>query len=391
MNIILYNPLGATKGHAQEYVDNICSGLVENGAKVALVTIDSYKIEDENIRHKVSTYTFKGNSNEVHSNRSSVINNLRYALWLIGATTFSLLSLIRGIRSERPSSCLFIGGSSLVNSFFLPFLKLFFPKIKFALTLHNVDFDWKLHRGNVLKQAYKLMQLYATKLLCTMNIYIFTHGELMVNKTIKYLGSCKDKVGYYPVPTTSSAHFNPSNCKSKKVQPIILFFGVIRHDKGLDILTNALKQVLDLDWKLVIAGSCEQVGEEYVAECISILPKERVEMDLKYFSNYDRDEYFCNCSIVCLPYRRSFQAQSVVMVDAMRFHKPVIATLESQNGYNTKKYKTGWVFESENIPQLVEVLKKALAYDNFLSSDGYKQFNSDHQPKKVAEKIMKMI
>ena len=52
MNIILYNPLGATKGHAQEYVDNICSGLVENGVKVALVTIDSYKIEDENIRHK---------------------------------------------------------------------------------------------------------------------------------------------------------------------------------------------------------------------------------------------------------------------------------------------------------------------------------------------------
>lgn len=389
MKIILYNPLGATQGHAQEYVDNICAGLISQNAEVFLVTTNDYEIQQPEIRNNVIKYSYMLGESEVIGGAGNIANSVRYGFWLMKTGFRSFSTLARSIKERKPEVCLMIGGSSLINAVALPFFVMRFRKVKFGLTLHNVDLDWRLHRGNFAKKYYKMLQIIFTKICGRMGVTLLCHGEYMMERAQNFLKSNSFDFNYYPVPSTISNLKNDTGSKKHDV-PVILFFGVIRHDKGLDILTTALKEILDLDWHLVIAGSADQVGEKYVYDCVDILPSRRVTTDLRYFTNTERDSYFLDSTIVCLPYRSTFIAQSVVMIDAMRFKKPVITSNESENGYNTNKYSTGWSFESENISALTDVLRLSLREHADVKNRGFEQFNHDHTPEAVGQKILKI-
>jgi glycosyltransferase involved in cell wall biosynthesis len=390
MKITLYNPLGATQGHAQEYIDNICAGLISQDAEVILVTTHDYEIEDNELRARVTKDTFILGEGEVFGGAGSIINSLRYGFWLIKTGYKSFNTLSKSIKHRQPDVCIMVGGSSLVNSIMLPFFVIRFRKVKFALTLHNVDLDWRLYDGNLIKKCYKMLQLFFTKVSGIMGVTLLCHGEYMMMKAKEYLKSNRFDINYYPVPS-SIINLEKDLIPKKNKVPIILFFGVIRHDKGLDILVKALKEILDLDWKLVVAGSAEQVGKKYVFDCIKSLPSNRVTTKLRYFTNQERDYYFAASSIVCLPYRKTFLAQSVVMIDAMRFKKPVITTNKSENGFNTRKYNTGWSFESENTTDLIVAIKESLIHYASFKNEGFNKFNYDHTPKAVGQKIIKIF
>ncbi|MDA8893889.1 glycosyltransferase [Amylibacter sp.] len=389
MKITLYNPLGATQGHAQEYVDNICAGLISQDTEVILVTTDDYEIAQQEIRNSIIKYAYILGEAEVFGGAGNVLNSLRYGFWLIKTGFKSFSTLAKSIKDQKPDVCLMIGGSSLINAVVLPFFVMRFRKVKFGLTLHNVDLDWRLHHGNFVKKYYKILQIIFTKASGCMGVTLLCHGEYMMARAQEFLKSTSFDFNYYPVPSTISNL--KIDVRSEKLSvPVILFFGVIRHDKGLDILVSALKEILDLDWHLVIAGSSEQVGAKYVLDCIDPLPSNRVTTDLRYFTNQERDDYFVRSSIVCLPYRKTFIAQSVVMIDAMRFKKPVITTDDSENGFNTRKYATGWSFESENVRALIDTLRRSLSKREDIKNEGFEKFNYDHTPKAVARKIMKI-
>jgi glycosyltransferase involved in cell wall biosynthesis len=78
------------------------------------------------------------------------------------------------------------------------------------------------------------------------------------------------------------------------------------------------------------------------------------------------------------------------MIDAMRFKKPVITTHDSENGFNTRKYGTGWSFESENIIELTNTLRRSLSYHTDIKKEGFEKFSFDHTPEAVGKKIMKI-
>ena len=382
MKITLYNPLGATQGHAQEYIDNICAGLVFQGAEVVLVTTDDYEIADPELKEQIT----KG---EVFGGAGSTIKSLRYGLWLLKTGINSFSTLTDSLHQRKPDVCLMVGGSSLVNAVILPFFVVRFRDIKFGLTLHNVDLDWRLHDANFVKKIYKFLQVFFTKLTGRIGVNLLCHGEYMMMRAQGFLKSKKYKIDHYPVPSVKIQRSDTE--RTSPSVPVILFFGVVRHDKGLDILANALKELTALSWHLVVAGSADQVGQNYVHDCIKQLPTDRVTTDLRYFSNQQRDEFFEEASLVCLPYRKTFIAQSVVMVDAMRFGKPVVTTKDSENGFNTIKYGTGWTFESENVEELVSTLKTGLVGLSSIEVVNFEKFNDDHTPETVGKKILSIF
>jgi hypothetical protein len=79
------------------------------------------------------------------------------------------------------------------------------------------------------------------------------------------------------------------------------------------------------------------------------------------------------------------------MIDAMRFKKPVITTNKSENGFNTRKYNTGWSFESENTTDLIVAIKESLIHYASFKNEGFNKFNYDHTPKAVGQKIIKIF
>ena len=103
----------------------------------------------------------------------------------------------------------------------------------------------------------------------------------------------------------------------------ILFFGLIREYKGLDILLEAFR-TLPHDYQLIIAGEPYGSFEKY-SRIIDTLPgKDRIFMDLKYIKDSEVADYFSAADVAVLPYRSA--TQSGISSVSYHFEIPMIVT-----------------------------------------------------------------
>ena len=103
----------------------------------------------------------------------------------------------------------------------------------------------------------------------------------------------------------------------------ILFFGLIRTYKGLDILLEAFGKLPD-DYQLIIAGEPYGSFEKY-QEIIDRLPnKDRVYASLKYIKDSEVKDYFSATDLAVLPYRSA--TQSGISSVSYHFEVPMIVT-----------------------------------------------------------------
>ena len=103
----------------------------------------------------------------------------------------------------------------------------------------------------------------------------------------------------------------------------ILFFGLIRTYKGLDILLEAFG-MLPEDYQLIIAGEPYGSFDKY-QQIIDRLPgKDRIYMDLKYIRDSEVATYFSAADLAVLPYRSA--TQSGISSVSYHFEVPMIVT-----------------------------------------------------------------
>ena len=103
----------------------------------------------------------------------------------------------------------------------------------------------------------------------------------------------------------------------------ILFFGLIRKYKGLDILLEAFGKLPD-DYQLIIAGEPYGSFEPY-QEIIDRLPgKDRIVKVLKYIKDSEVSDYFSAADLAVLPYRSA--TQSGISSVSYHFEVPMIVT-----------------------------------------------------------------
>ena len=103
----------------------------------------------------------------------------------------------------------------------------------------------------------------------------------------------------------------------------LLFFGLIRTYKGLDILLEAFG-MLPEDYQLIIAGEPYGSFDKY-QEIIGRLPgKDRISMNLKYIKDSEVTDYFSAADVAVLPYRSA--TQSGISSVAYHFEVPMIVT-----------------------------------------------------------------
>ena len=142
-------------------------------------------------------------------------------------------------------------------------------------------------------------------------------------------------------------------CREKfgisKDKTIFLFYGLIREQKGLADLIEAMRDMQNS--QLVIAGAVP-FGESFekyqklIDEC-SIDCKKFIQ----YIPNEWEDELFQACDIVCLPYRY-FYSQSGVFMQCIQYRKPVVISDVSSFGEYLSKYKIGVLTKPNNISDL---------------------------------------
>jgi glycosyltransferase involved in cell wall biosynthesis len=103
----------------------------------------------------------------------------------------------------------------------------------------------------------------------------------------------------------------------------ILFFGLIREYKGLDILLKAFSN-LDDTYQLVIAGEPYGSFNEYLSLIDSSPNRERIKLFTRYISDKEVPLFFSAADVCVLPYRSA--TQSGISAISYHFGLPMITT-----------------------------------------------------------------
>lgn len=118
----------------------------------------------------------------------------------------------------------------------------------------------------------------------------------------------------------------------------ILFFGLIRDYKGLDLLIEAVNQ-LDDSYQLIIAGESYGSFDKYTAQILATCNPGKYKVFNRYISDVEVPTFFSAADVCILPYRSA--TQSGITSIAYNFDLPLIATNTGGLSENIEKPGVG--------------------------------------------------
>ena len=138
-------------------------------------------------------------------------------------------------------------------------------------------------------------------------------------------------------------------------KPLLLFCGFVRPYKGLDILLDALPQVIEKkDIHLLIAGEFWEGGAKYREQIIELRIAESVTIIDRYLANEELAACIDQADVVVLPYRSATQSGIVQL--AFGKHPPVITTDVGGLSESVIHERTGLVVPPEDCIALAEAI-----------------------------------
>ena len=154
-----------------------------------------------------------------------------------------------------------------------------------------------------------------------------TMSEAVEKDLVKLSPDMPHQVLEHPIYT----HFGVSVAKAEAQKalgipeggPVLLFFGLIRKYKGLDILLKAFDNLPE-DYRLIIAGEPYGSFDEYRQLIDGSPAKDRIFLFDRYIPDSEVCNFFCAADAAVLPYRSA--TQSGVGSLALNFDLPVVVT-----------------------------------------------------------------
>jgi len=176
-----------------------------------------------------------------------------------------------------------------------------------------------------------------------------------VVKDIEKVESVKCKVASAKKPKTFSPHpiydhYGERMSKKEACAALgldakkeyMLFFGLVRAYKGLDILLDAFGMVKEKlsDLQLIIAGEFYEDEEKYTNQIARLGLNERVVVRNEFVPDSDLRKYFGAADLVVQPYKTA--TQSGVTQVAFHFEKPMLVTNVGGLGEIVHDHKMGY-------------------------------------------------
>jgi D-inositol-3-phosphate glycosyltransferase len=171
--------------------------------------------------------------------------------------------------------------------------------------------------------------------------------------------------------------------------PIVLYFGLIRPYKGLDIMIKALgaiKNELD-DYTALILGEAYEDSQKYV----DLIKSQGISSYTIFRNEFITDDelplYFSAADVLVLPYRTA--TQSGIVGIALQMDRPVIATRVGGLGEYIQEGETGYLVEPENPEALGQtILRFFLQGDQERMIENIKATKSQYSTKSFCSRLM---
>jgi D-inositol-3-phosphate glycosyltransferase len=214
--------------------------------------------------------------------------------------------------------------------------------IEVITIVHNA-FD---HEAGGFKNALMRYQLNKCK-------KFLVHNQSLASDIKKELPLAETAISPHPI---FDQYPRPTQKLEKRAQLELLFFGIIRDYKGLDILIDAVSALDTIDFKLTIVGECWGSWDKYQKQIDDLQLTDRIETLIQYASDEEAANYYTRADVVVLPYR-SMTGTGVIPL-AYHFKTPVICSDLPAFHEVVKDQKTGVIAKGQSSKDIAQAITK---------------------------------
>lgn len=332
--VAIIDHLGAHGSSHHFYLFGQAKGLIENNIKVNLYTNSS------TINPLIKDLKFFQYYKNIFNTKNKFLSLLRY---LIGS--------VKSHIHARVNSCnifhYHLFGSSILVIFNMILAKLLFAKI--TLTIHDVKSFSKKNKSSF----YSSLIYFFSDLILTHNQ--FSKAEITFN--FPYLANKIEIIPHGNYTPFISIEENQKISRTKLniavEKKVLLFFGMIKSVKGLDVLLKAMPEIIKSNPNilLLIAGKPWRDDFSKYEDLINNLKiRKYCQLEIKFIDHKDVSSFYSASDIVVLPYRKIYQ--SGVLMMSLSYKKPVVVSDLPSFKEVVEDKKTAVFFSAENSSSL---------------------------------------
>lgn len=329
MRILLIGPAYPYRGGIVNFNQALCNALQKNGHEVEII---SFSMQYPSILFPGKTQTDISADYPKGIRIHSIINSINPFNWVKSA---------HFIREYSPDL--------IILQFWIPFIAISFGQILRFLRKNKPATIAVCH--NVIPhEAHPGARCITKSLLNKCNGYFVLSESVLEDLDVLKLKGLK---AYHPHPiydnygeiiskekAAAYLNFNPAG-------NYLLFFGLIRKYKGLDITLRAMsdERLKKLDIKLIVAGEFYENEKKYIRLVNELGLNNRVIFVKKYLPNHEVGYYFGLADMVVQTYKTA--TQSGVTQVAYHFDKPMLVTNVGGLAEIVPDGKVGYVTEKD--------------------------------------------
>lgn len=305
----------------------------------------------------------------------------------LGQNIRFFFQFISGLQKAKKESTqvilLHLFHSTFADLFFIALSR--FWRFKICLILHDVESFVYSHRKYLLKGCLNLASS------------IIVHNKTTYDELLEKIGYDKENIWIVPHgnfighPAKEKREFVLDYFNMDYTKKYLIFFGMIKKSKGLEVLLEALQRT-DENIHLIIAGRMRDQSFRLLNEIIDKMGlTQRVHTYIRYITNVERHYFFSLADVAILPYLRIYQ--SGVLLLAMSYGIPVIASnlpanREIIDGQNGKLFISG---DSRDLAVTINLLINDENARILLSKKSIDYVNKNHDWANISKKFMDIL
>lgn len=324
--IFIIGPAYPLRGGLATFDELFCKAFVEQGHQCEII---SYSLQYPNVLFPGTTQFDTTDKAPEGLTIHTLINSVN---------PFSWLKTARFIKKQKPDFVVF--------RFWIPFMGPALGSI--ARLIRKSGVKVLAITDNVIPHEKRIGDaLFANYFIKSCDGFV-TMSKAVMNDLEKFTNTTHKKFLLHPLYTSFGEKINKQEARkhlglSNDTQ-LVLFFGLIRKYKGLDLLIEAFVQLKkNSNIKLLIAGEFYEDQQPYLDLIKQHELEEQIILHGKFIANEEVKLYFSATDLVALPYRTA--TQSGVTQVSFHFEVPTLVTNVGGLGEIIPHQKAGYVVE----------------------------------------------
>jgi len=406
MKILVVQPTSDKQGHYGIWTTKICQAMAGLGHEVTLCT---NRLEPERyIKEKPLFKVHAVGNGKYDFGRFDQARVSRPLYYFYGyfrvsyAVVAAALRLAASTSKEDSYDVIFITDSEFLMASLL--LKRYARGIApVVMQVNAANFTFDSYCGSVLKKLYKVFQRGIFKSTLGKEIKGFAVLGQWHKDNLREQLSLPESFHIDVVPDAGEVTDETIASADPRARlgieykgDIILFFGMLRKDKGIAGLLEAIGQLRDKEFRLLIVGAPTEYTEQ---EILDIIKKNCLEGKVIFRPGYAADTdvplYFYAADALILPYSSIYTGGSgPLLKGACTFKRPVIVTDVSEMGRLTREHSMGLLARPDDPDSLASKVEEFLSMDEAARqrlSDNASKLGKTNSWEAVAEKFVELF